>query len=41
MLSEQPSKELSSSPNSEIDPDEPKVDQGRIKLGNYLPKSTY
>jgi hypothetical protein len=35
MLSEQPGKELSSNPKSEIDPDEPMVYQIRVKLGNY------
>ena len=38
MLSEQPGKEIPSNPKSEIDPDEPMVDQIRVKLGNYCPK---
>jgi hypothetical protein len=35
MLSEQPGKEISSNPKSEIDPDETMVYQIRVKLGNY------
>ena len=32
MLSEQPGKEISNNPKSEIDPDEPMVYQIRVKL---------
>jgi len=41
MLSEQPGKEISNNPKSEIDPDEPMVYQIRVKLGNHQPKRTY
>jgi hypothetical protein len=35
MLSEQPGKEISNNPKSEIDPGEPMVYTIRVKLGNY------
>jgi len=41
MLSEQPGKEISSNPKSQIDLDEPMVYRIRVKFGNESPKTTY
>jgi len=41
MLSEQPGKEISNNPKSEIDPDEAMVYQITVQLGNHWPKKTY